>query len=327
MGLVRLHGITGEAALRDGEERSGGWAFRRLDLADGSHLRLGHWPPSDGNARGTVLVVTGRAECLEKYAEVAADLTGRGFRVVALDWRGQGGSWRPLPNPQKGHMASFDPFLDDLDAALPGLLDGAPGPVIGLAHSMGAHILLRHVAERRHPFAALVACAPMLGINAGPTPEILAKHVAAEAVRRGHGEDYAFGQADWRPDAPPFKAPLLTSDMDRFNKFQAVFHADPSLAMGGVTWGWLDAAYRSMDALLRPGVLERVGIPVLVLSAGKDRIVRVDRQKQAAARLPQGVLKTYPEGRHELLMEADSIRDRVWADIDTFLDGVAPRAQ
>ena len=46
--------------------------------------------------RGTVVVLGGRAEFIEKYFEVIGELLARDFAVAALDWRGQGGSARRL---------------------------------------------------------------------------------------------------------------------------------------------------------------------------------------------------------------------------------------
>ncbi|MBV8934190.1 MAG: alpha/beta hydrolase, partial [Alphaproteobacteria bacterium] len=40
-------------------------------------------------------MVSGFAECIEKYFETVADLARRGLSVWCLDWRGQGGSERP----------------------------------------------------------------------------------------------------------------------------------------------------------------------------------------------------------------------------------------
>jgi lysophospholipase len=46
-----------------------------------------------------------------------------------------------------------------------------------------------------------------------------------------------------------------------------------------------------------------------------------------AARLPRGELVDFGRGAaHELLREADPVRDHVLAQIDCFLDRVAPRA-
>jgi hypothetical protein len=58
---------------------------------DGLGLRYALSVPH-GSCRGTVVLMLGRADFIEKYFETIADLQGRGFAVATLDWRGQGGS-------------------------------------------------------------------------------------------------------------------------------------------------------------------------------------------------------------------------------------------
>ena len=70
-----------------------------------------------------------------------------------LDWRGQGGSVRLVPQaPLKGHIDDFAEYDADLEAFLEQvvapMLAGGARP-IALAHSMGGHILLRYLS--RHP--------------------------------------------------------------------------------------------------------------------------------------------------------------------------------
>jgi len=297
---------------------AGGWQFQSVSQPDGVSLRLGRW--GGPGRRGTVLMLTGRCEALEKYAEQAADWVARGFGVVALDWRGQGGSSRLLPDPHKGHIDDFATYLDDLERMLPRLVpDDAPRPLVGFAHSMGGHILLRFVLERAHPLAAVILSAPMLGI-AGPIPEPLIRHLAARAVARGQATDWVWGQAGWDPVEPRFHNNALTSDPRRFLAGHAAYTGDPALALGGVTWGWLDAAFRSMDHLLRLDAVEACRLPVLMLTAGADRIVRVDRQGRLARRLGNARQHLFPGARHELMMEADAIREKVWRAVDEFLE-------
>jgi lysophospholipase len=296
-----------------------GWRHNKLTRPDGAFLRLSRWQAPVAANAPTLLLLTGRSECVEKYAEVAGDMAAQGFRVVAMDWRGQGGSARPLANPHKGHIDRFETYLDDLEASLPHLLaDAGTGPVLALAHSMGGHLLLRHVAERRHPFAAVMLSAPMLGIRTAPLPEPLARWLAATMVRRGHAGNYAPAQGDWYATDPVFAGNPLTSDPVRFLVGHRCYVHQPDLALGGATWGWLDAAFHSMAHLLRPAVLGRVNIPILLLSGLADRIVRPDRHETAAGLLPDCRFQQYPAARHELLMESNSIRDRVMAEITRF---------
>ena len=76
----------------------------------GSKLRFARWEATRGPRRGTVCLFGGRGEFIEKYFEVVADLRRRGFAVATMDWRGQGGSARPLSNPRKGHVRNFDQY-------------------------------------------------------------------------------------------------------------------------------------------------------------------------------------------------------------------------
>ena len=59
-------------------------------------IRFAPWRQTTRRCRGTVCVVQGRSEFIEKYYEVITNLRQRGFAVLAFDWRGQGGSDRLL---------------------------------------------------------------------------------------------------------------------------------------------------------------------------------------------------------------------------------------
>src|SRR5689334_11979155 len=105
-----------DVALNDTDPRSPapaavpsglGATYRPADrygwLPSGSALlRYALWS-ARGTSRGTILLLTGRGEFLEKYAtEVVGELLDRGFAVAAIDWRGQGLSDRPLPDHDAG---------------------------------------------------------------------------------------------------------------------------------------------------------------------------------------------------------------------------------
>ena len=132
---------------------------------DGMPLRVARWRPATRQVRGTVCILQGRAEFIEKYFEVVRDLRRRGFVVVAFDWRGQGLSGRQVRNGRKGHVRSFDDYRLDLDAIRDKvLIPHCPKPHFALAHSMGGAIALNEAYEGRLPFARLVAASPMISI-------------------------------------------------------------------------------------------------------------------------------------------------------------------
>jgi lysophospholipase len=136
----------------------------RIRAADGVALRTARWAPP--SPRGTVVVLGGRAEFIEKYFEVIGELLTRGFAVAAMDWRGQGGSDRALRNGRKGHVDDFFRFESDLDALLIKVLEReCPRPWIGLSHSMGAAVILGAIESGRCPFERLILTSPMIAVK------------------------------------------------------------------------------------------------------------------------------------------------------------------
>jgi lysophospholipase len=59
---------------------------------------------------------------------------------------------------------------------------------------------------------------------------------------------------------------------------------------------------------------------VLICGAGRDRIVRVEAERDFAKRLPHGTYLELADAEHEILMEADAIRARFWGAFDAFVD-------
>lgn len=300
--------------------------FDWLTLDDGTRLRTARWRAggtADGTPRGTVLLLNGRSEFVEKYAETAGELRARGFQVVSFDWRNQGLSDRPLANRQIHHLDSFDTLVDDLDAVFERVVRPvAAGPLVLMGHSMGGLVATLSLARHPERYRAAVLSAPMYDIVTGPVPRAAAVWLAERFCGWGRAETYAFGQRDYDPVEGLFTpANPITSDPRRYAVYHDAFRERPELRLGGVSFGWVRAALRAAGRL-REAPLERVTAPVLLLSAPRDAVVRAEAHRAVAARLPNAVLKEYPDAKHEVLMERDDIRDRVWADIDAFLDRV-----
>ena len=85
---------------------------------DGINLRYARFPPNRSPVRGTIIVVHGRTEFIEKYFETVNDLRRRGFAVLVFDARGQGGSDRLLSNRRKGHVRDFADHVNDFELVM-----------------------------------------------------------------------------------------------------------------------------------------------------------------------------------------------------------------
>ena len=122
--------------------------------------------------------------------------------------------------------------------------------------------------------------------------------------------------------APPnaSRQAFLTHDLDRYADELWWKEQNPSLALGPPSWRWLSAAYTSIAMLNRPGAVERITTPMLILCADHDQLVSAKAVHAIANRLPNAMLRTFGDDcAHEILREADGPRDQALTAIDEFL--------
>ena len=249
-------------------------------------------------ARGVCVLLHGQTEFIEKYEEVIGELNTRGFTVATFDWRGQGASARALSDPLKSYVKDFAQFDDDLQSFLEQIVKPlGDAPPIALAHSMGAHILLRTLHDKPQGISAAVLTAPMIAVSTRGYPGWLARIVTALYSGLGQGGEFAWGMAERDPFRITFDTQLVTSDRARFTHTQEFLKTHPDLRLAGPTWGWLEAAYRSMARVNAPGFAQAIPMPVLICGAGKDRIVLTEAERAFAARLPRGEYIEFADSR------------------------------
>ncbi|WP_439546486.1 alpha/beta hydrolase [Sandarakinorhabdus sp.] len=293
-------GFSSYVAMRDG------WPVRSLRL------------PRRDDGPGTILMITGRADFVEKYTETLHDLTEAGWGVAIFDWRGQGLSRRVGKTPQHGASPGFGVWLDDLQEML--AWAATDGPVNVMAHSMGGHLLLRHLAGGGAHVARAVVLAPMVGLAGAPLGPFPTRVLTSLQMLRGAGSDYVLGGGPWRAGvAGDRRQTMLTSDPDRYRDESWWIGQYPSLALGSVTWGWLDDAFTSIAALQARGMPEAISTPLLALVPGKDALVDSAATQRLIKRVPGGLFANYPGAGHELLREAEPLRSQVLARAVAFL--------
>ncbi|MDN3720825.1 alpha/beta hydrolase [Roseibium salinum] len=327
-----------------------------VETPDGVRIRYAHWPASGRERRGTVTLVQGRAEFIEKYFEVIEDLRRRGFAVVTFDWRGQGGSQRLTRNPKRGHISNFRKYRLDLRTVLKEIsLANYPGP-----HFCPGPLDRRSGAPIRQPKAQddagpggdhLAAARPAFGrMGAEPCrfrPQVPAEshfrpaRAAAAESRRAQDLSASRKTSAFPPPASfrcsawagffipggnaeifiPFETNRQTSDRIRFDRFNKVLKQAPELGVGAPTIGWLNAAARTMLALRRRDAGPNMKLPCLVLAAGNDRIVSTPETEDFVSRTKAAAYVEIPGAAHELMMERDIFRDQFWAAFDAFVPG------
>jgi len=297
-----------------------------FDTNDGVRLRAAVWNAAEGSPlRGVCIVLQGQTEFLEKYCEVIDELRIRGFKVAAFDWRGQGGSDRALPDTRICHVEDFSQYDEDLRAFLEKIVKPLTDqPVLALAHSMGAHNLLRTLHNNPASIAGAVLTAPMLRISTRGQPEWLVPIITRLMMLFGKKNEFVFGMAARDPLNMTFKDQLVTSDRIRFDRTQNLIAANPEIRLSGPDWSWLAAAFASMTRVMTQGFAEAIKTPTLLFGAGKDRIVQTTACRDFAKRLPACTYVEFEIAEHEILMENDIVRTKFWKAFDEFANKLFP---
>ncbi|MET3598524.1 alpha/beta hydrolase [Martelella mangrovi] len=287
----------------------------RMRAFDGVGLRYALYGCE--KARATVMIVAGRSEFIEKYAETVSDLRQAGYAVAVLDLRGQGGSDRRPEDRNIGHIERFSDYprdiLDFLEQHVRGTM---PAPCFLLGHSLGGLIALSAAESGRERFAGLVLAAPFVGLRHDRYPTWLIRSAAWLACHTGRGGRQT-GVARTAP--PRFEDQHHTSDRTRYERnLQAARH-DPPYLLGPVSYGWLSACIGEIKRMTKPERLASISCPVLVLSGGRDSVIPADAQARLAERLGAHHV-VLPESGHEIFQEADATRDRALEATIGFLD-------
>ncbi len=289
-----------------------------ITMTDGMRLRYGLCRPAAAH-RGTVCVLEGRNEFVEKYFETVADLTQRGFATAVLDWRGQGGSGRRLKNPHRGHLRSFRQYDGDLFTFMTGVvLPDCPPPYYGLAHSTGGLVLLRALTTHNW-FRRVVLSAPLIDFAPMVPPKPITRVIVRLAVLCGLGRLFAPTQPHRPLTEAQFPGNRLTSDLSRFVRTTRTTDARPDLGSGGVTFSWLNAAFRAIGELRRQPLSRLFLSPILIVAAREDQVVSAEAIRRFAQRRPGVAAVFIDRARHELLQERDAVREQFWAAFDTFV--------
>lgn len=288
-----------------------------LTASDQTRFRVARWCP-EGATRGTVVILNGRTEFIEKYFEVVRDLIERGYAVATLDWRGQGLSQRALDNPHKGHVESFDRYVSDLRQAVQDFIrPHCPEPYRALAHSMGGNITLRYLGAHPDTFESAVFSAPMWGIGRHVRPPWWMRVVAKLSKLGMRGSYLPGSDGDYGESSTKFEDNVLTHDEHRFRRMVAQVAAEPKLALGAATIGWAEEAIASMDIVHDDGFPESIQIPVRVCSAGRDTLVSNESHVQLVERMPKGQHVVVEGAKHELLIEIEEYRRQIFAVFDS----------
>ncbi len=254
-----------------------------VETVDRLRLHYRTWEVDEPVA--ALLVVHGLFEHGGRYAELGGHMAGHGYSTFALDLRGHGAS-----EGRRGHVRRFSALLQDVDRFRREVQGLVPVnlPLFLLGHSMGGLIAIRYLQEYEFPFEGAVITSPWLG-NAEPM---------AEWMR------VVMGLLDRVLPALPVPFRVDPHELTHDDERAADSRDDPRIHRTITARLFAEASKAIDDAIEDRG---RIGVSVLFLVAGDDRLVDADRSASFARSLAgDDVTVEVLEGKyHEVLQERD----------------------
>jgi pimeloyl-ACP methyl ester carboxylesterase len=264
---------------------------RQLQLAGGEVARVVEGGPPTGRP---VLFLHGWGCSAYFHRHLLPAVAAAGYRVVAIDLRGHGGSDKPRDEARYTGPA----MLGFLDAAIAAL--GLERPAV-VAHSLGGAIALDFASRSAGRLSSLTLLAPVglapvrfvaaarlatPALTAGLLPRALRRSSIPLVLRAVYGSLGMFASRDvdqyWAPTADPAFVLALRALVHQF-RFEP--RSDAELAA--------------------------VTTPTLVLLGGRDLLVRSPASARRATALPRATVRTIPRAGHVLAEEvpADVLAD------------------
>ena len=275
----------------------------------------------EGTPRGTVMIVHGFTENIEKYAEIIHSLLKNGWCILAYDQRGHGRSGRKsgIQDLSLTHVDRFEDYVEDMKAVVTEVLVPMPGPKVLLCHSMGGAVSAMYLENEHSPFERAVFLSPMIAPNLGGAPASLVKAVCRVPITLGLGQRRAFIS---RPYAGPedFDTSCATG-RERFNWYETLRGATAEFTNNGPSYRWALEAINVTKKLLGPGMPEKISIPVRVFGAENDSSVIPSAQEAFVSHLKNGSLERVPGSKHEIYRSPDSVLFPWWRRVLSFLAG------
>jgi len=273
-----------------------GWEFETFSPEQGVSLRTGSIDAP--NAKGTIVFVPGFTGTIEMSMETITQLNRSGFRVAAIEYRGQGKSYRPISNPEKGYVEDFKILASDVaQYARKVKRDGEP--LFFFSISKGAHITMRMAAEQGVDVSAFALVVPMIQVNSGDMSHSALSNFAHTLNAVGLGNMYAPGSAQWPPLPLVFgEANDCNSNPETAQLQSAMFALDETLRTRGITIKWLKETTSSTENLLNPEFMKALTQPVKIFTAGDDRLVRTDVATAFCASLNDCSVTHFEEAMH-----------------------------
>lgn len=268
---------------------------------------------------GTIVICYGFTESALKYHELIYYFYRQGYQVAVQDHRGHGKSLREVDDPGIVHVEQFSQYVTDLHGFVRQVVrpreEGKP--LYLYAHSMGGCIGALYLERYPKEFAKAVLNAPMLGIVLEKYPIWAARLFCSVKVWIGSGKKRVFFHSEFRPDEP-FSS-CGTDSKARHQYYLELRRKNQAYQTSSASYQWAREAFRAGGQALRRREMRRVTIPVLLIQAGKDRVVRAKEQYRFIDGIQNGKLIQMQDSSHDIYSGEDAVISKYLEQLFEFL--------
>lgn len=288
-----------------------------VPMDDGIKIRVCHWLNNPKKSKGTILLQQGHNEFLEKYFETIQEFLNKNYSVITFDWRGQGMSDHQIKDIHKAFIKDFKRHDQDLKYILEKVIDNNfPKPLIGIGHSMGGCLMLSAFHDHPEKFSYGILSAPMLGFK----NEKFLKVASSIMNFYKKDTDYLIGSNPNMGKETAFEKNDLTNDPRRYKRIIELVRKYPNIRLWGVTNAFARAVNQRLKIIRKEKWAEKIKLKILIINNINDKVVCSDKINDMQKRLENSQIIEFKETQHEIFMEKDKFRFKLWDKIEKFLD-------
>lgn len=265
-----------------------------------------------------IVVLGGRTEPIDKYAEVIFDHKDLPYDFLLIDSRGQGFSGRMLEDPDKGYVEHFEDYAHDIDLVFKlEKVRERYHEINVLAHSMGAGIALMYQIKNPGIFKKMVLSSPMIELLLDGKSEkvTLAQLMLMKMI--GKKTSYIPGGGPGELNLP-CEGNRVTSSCQRWEMARELERIHPELLAGASTINWVYEGIQLGRYVFKHH--KKISeTSILMFQAENEFFSRYDRQNKLCSAIKHCKKIFFKNAKHEVFQERDEIRDEVIKESKTFL--------
>jgi lysophospholipase len=273
------------------------WQWHTFSPEPGVDLRTG--VIDYANAKGTIIMVPGYTSFAELTMRTIIKLNNAGYRVALIEYRGQGGSYRPLANPEKGYVESYETLANEV-ARFAKKWRIQNKPLYFFSTSKGGHITMRMAEQEELDVNAYALVVPMIQFKPGDFDYTTMRRMVTLFDSIGLGDMYAPTQGNWPPENLKFGEATSCNSNPETAQLQSALYAtsDPKIRTSGITMHWARKTMASTGHLLKESSIKRITAPVKIFTAGNESFVSSETAQKFCGKLANCSNTHFPKASH-----------------------------